>query len=503
MGALQFIPHKNGDAPSITERIIFGVFAAGLFACALHISLIFLRYTIIADVNGLRWRGAWGGWRAVPWDDVRDFYNEARIDTARTKSYVCPTIVTTSGIIKVSADCNNPDELRRMVRERATASRVADWDPLGVRRVDEWPRTFRYWDSTLPPKIITEAAITAAFLAAVGYAFVRMIIWYASVSSAAETRAVAIAMSVGYLVFLSLTVSRARKYLHAWERRGETITVTPETVGYANTTTGETLETSWGGVSDYFYRVRGGGFKEDEYALVLSGADENQIAWRRDVVNSELLLAIVQRYAPKPAFMRDENAVWRNKSVHEKTGGSDPATWSGGAVGMGGRVFTLKNATNAALLSFLCLFCIFLIVMCALTMEEIITGTEKDYRTMAIAVGMTSFTVVGTAYALACFFRVRVETDEIGITQYTVFGKKYLPWYAISDYRERLSPRSSNGNGNGFILVTGRNGTRITIWDTCNGFAELKDEIERYAPPPKTGWRKQPPVWLRGEQRDA
>jgi len=78
----------------------------------------------------------------------------------------------------------------------------------------------------------------------------------------------------------------------------------------------------------------------------------------------------------------------------------------------------------------------------------------------------------------------------MGITQYTPFGKKYLPWFAVADYREWFRNRSATNR----IMIQGQNGVRIVIWEMSSGYTDLKAEIERHAPAPRTGFNPPNPT---------
>ncbi|MBC8138775.1 MAG: hypothetical protein H8F28_23080 [Fibrella sp.] len=440
-----------------------------------------LRTRVRADENGLRWRGVGHGWCSATWKDVRDFYDETRWRNATdNRATSSPTLVISSGLLRVSGDCNNLAEFRRIVRERATSARVAEWEPLGVRRVDEWPQTFRYWDHKSAPKIAVGVVVLFAFLSALGYAFVRLIVWYASVSSRIETISVAVGMLIGYLALLVVSLRVVWMWYTIWKRRDERFTATPETIRHEKMGTGEALEVPWTEISDYFYGVRNEGFKHEGYTLVLRGADEKTIRWNRELLHSERLLAIIQRYAPKPAFMRDENAVWRNRSDREKTGGSDPATWQSGAVGMGGRVFRNRSVLNRCMLAFCT--CILTILPAAAVQE----WSKPGHGQFMGPVQVMGVILAPLLWGWVCYFRTRVETDDMGITHYTPFGKRFLPWFAVADYTELRSKNNVEGDP---VILTGRDGKKMFFWSTLNGYEELRGEIERYAPPPKTGWK--------------
>lgn len=449
---------------------------------------LFTRVT--ADNQGLRWRGIQHGWRSVVWHDVGDYYDENRRLRATEARTVCaPTIDTSGGIIRVPGDCTNLTELRDITREQATSARVSDWLPFGVRRVDEWPQKFRYWNETLPRKIAAEAGLAVLFFGALGYGFLRIIHWFSSRISAADVQPVVLALLLGYLALLSLPVLKAGHHYRMWKRRGEEFTATPETLRYQNTKTGENREVSWAEISDYFYGFRSGGLKHEGFTLVLRGAGEKTFWWSPALLQAERLLAIVQTYAPEPAFMKEKTPSWRSRGKHEKTGGSDPAMWQGGSVGMGGRVFHNRDASGSLVAALLSLFPLFLIGMCV---SEWVQPGAKDERIFALV--MTIGFVLPMIWWWVCYFRTRVETDDMGITHYTPFGKRFLPWFAVADYTDvcdKTNPRMASKNISFLSIVTGRDGKRMFFWSTLNGYEELRAEIERYAPPPKTGWKTQ------------
>lgn len=481
----QFVPGKNGP-PTVGMRLFLAAVIAGTFGFALHLVLLVCRYRIVATGSGLRWRGAWGNWRSLPWNTVTDFYDEVRIDTLNTRPVRCPTIVTDSVKLKVSPDCIGLDDFRRVVREQATAARLTEWEPLGVRRVDDWPQTFGYWDESSGCKIAAGAACCVTFLAVVGFALVRLYSWASSLLSPREALPVAAGLLFGFLAFFTLFLMKVWQWRSVWKRRDELFTTTPETIRYEKVSTGTFLEVPWSEISDYFYGVRNEGLKHEGFTLVLKGADERTIHWNRELLRSGRLLAIVQRYASKPAFMTGENAVWRNRSDHEKTGGSDPATWQGGAIGMGGRVFQNRSISSRILLVFSTLT---LTIFPFAAIHEWNKPAHGQYMGPIQIMGILLMPLV---WGWVCYFRTRVETDDMGITHFTPFGKRFVPWFAVADYtdvRSKSSTTRQNTEGDPTI-VTGRDGKRMFFWSTLNGYEELRSEIERYAPPPKTGWKK-------------
>lgn len=467
---------RDGKPLPLVLGILGGIELAVFAGFGLYTVVHALRTRVRADRSGLRWRSIWHGWRSANWGEITDYYMSGVYSFQTGRSITSPVVVTSSGVIKVLKDLNHLEEFKASVQERATSARVSEWEQLGIRRVDAWPRVFGYWNAAVPRKITLHFCVYGIILALVAFGFMRVVKWYATLSTPAEVHNIILILTLGYFTLAIIPAWTAWQYYTLWKRRGESFTVTPETVCYENPTTNEIRDVPWSEISDYFYNIHSGGFKDDGYTLVLNGADEKHLTWKRGLIESDLLLAIVQKYAPPPRNVRTDEDGWRNKSPHESTGGSDPVTWQGSAVGMGGRVFRQKSATAMQLLSLFSILAVPVIVLCV---SEWLKPGTKDER--ALALGMALTFALPTIWGWICFFCTRVETDDMGITHYTPFGKTYLPWFAVADY-------TGFKKGDYFIL-SGQNGKRMRFYGTLSGYEELRSEIERYAPPPKTGWK--------------
>lgn len=503
-----FLPGKYGEPPPVLGRLFF--IGSGLVPMFFGVLVILrlLRFRIIADETGLRWRDTWHGYRSATWAQVSDYYTDRHYlrrqstDDVPAAYVPMPVIVTDSGVVRTADRLQSSillglDDLKRIVWERATSARVDCWQPLGTRRVDDFPQTFRYWNPGDDTRFAWRMVGHVAFFAALGYVFVRLALSAAAIPfmEADDIWKIAGGLTAAYLTLLSLPVLAVTRYMKAWKRRGESITVTPETVRHEDTVTGVVRESAWRDVSDYFYRASATSSIASRYTLVLPGADEPEISWDVTLYDTAHLLALVQTFASPPGGRNanTDTSTWRDKGIHEKTGGSDPATWQGGAVGMGGRVFRLRGVEVALLLGFGTSFVLFLAIFCicewlapGVKCEWLAPGV-KDERPLAL--GITAFFALPTLWGWVCYFRSRVETDDIGITQYTPLGKKYLPWFAVADYRGWGSKRDRTSSG---ITVEGHNKSRLRLWATLNGYDDLKAEIERYAPAPRTGFNPAP-----------
>jgi len=119
---------------------------------------------------------------------------------------------------------------------------------------------------------------------------------------------------------------------------------------------------------------------------------------------------------------------------------------------------------------------------------SICLGVSSHASAALIILALASPFIFLMLYAWRNFTRVRVETDEMGITLYTLFGKKQLYWFAVEDYGDRVQNKVSDHRT--CLFIQGKDGARIYISPDIIGHRELKREIERYAPPPKTGFTK-------------
>ena len=233
---------------------------------------------------------------------------------------------------------------------------------------------------------------------------------------------------------------------------------------WGDAATGETIEADWHDVTDYFQR-NGDSF------LVLRGASETQIEWSAHLREQDILLAIVQMFAPTPALAGGDK--WRIQTEAEARSGDDPATWQSGAVGIGGRVFHHRSWYHRFLI-------ITGMVIGAFVLLPFVLHPAKE----------TVFAIAGAAalcaWAWYVYFRVRVETDEFGITLIAPLGKTHLTWFAVADYADATGVRGKR------IIITGRSGKRIVLWNILHGFDALREEITKHAPTPATGWTPRP-----------
>ena len=100
------------------------------------------RAQVVADKIGLRWRGL-GKWRAVRWHEVSDYYEALVPGKAWKRDLV---VQTRRGRLRLSRDTwgKGIEALRAPIQQRASHAGTSQWEVLGTRPQDEWPRVFHY-----------------------------------------------------------------------------------------------------------------------------------------------------------------------------------------------------------------------------------------------------------------------------------------------------------------------------------------------------------------------
>lgn len=464
-----------------SDKGIALVFLGCILSITLTLSCRILRCRVIANQKGIQWRGLLHGWRSVSWSEVSDYYQEPKSIGEGGKITRTITVVTSRGNVCISDDWTNDIAFQEYVRKYALQARVSEWERKGVRRIDTWPRTFTYWDSVWLPRVTASLIV---LMIAIGFA----VKWsWKFAHSLAQTMgweqtmpAVYALVTAGFFVLGMSSIFYGR-YVIAYRRRGERFTVSPESLTYENKRTAQQLTVPWSDIVDYHYVERSEGLQHRHYTLVLSGAEERQLIWSPMLRESDLLIAIVQRYAPRPSAIIEEQEGWRAKSKHEQTGGSDPATWKSGAVGLGDRVFAYNTPINIVACAMFLFMGGALLVACMNSQDK----PAHSHFPVFFLVGLAILLGAPALWGLVCSLRSRVEVDSMGITHYTPFGKKHLYWYAVESYKRKgtsASQRTSSGP-NYRMEIKGRDGTRILFWDNIRSYHELSQEVRRLAPP--------------------
>ena len=137
--------------PFAPENILFGCLM-GLPVLTGGISLLVFaqRAYVIADKEGLRWRGL-GRERRVSWGDITDYY----LDSVRRPA---PLVDTPHGQINLSL-WSNLEQLKAAVAAGALHAKSKSWDVRGIRPEDEWPVAFRYTNNSRAMRVVEKAML--------------------------------------------------------------------------------------------------------------------------------------------------------------------------------------------------------------------------------------------------------------------------------------------------------------------------------------------------------
>lgn len=270
--------------------------------------------------------------------------------------------------------------------------------------------------------------------------------------------------SKGVLVWMGLLRHRETK-----QRRRQQITVCPEGLSYRDDS--RQCELVWNDVTD-FYRVPFARKFVPGYRYVIVTADGSfDFTWA--VNEPRLLMAIIAWYAQ---FAHAKE--WRDRESEDLLGGRD-ARWSGGCEGVGERVFRYRTRMNRAMLWLLGTYAV--APLCAFLLDAWFGLSIKRDDSIWVVFGL-----IWVAWVWA-FWRYRtayIQIDSRGITQNTIWGKRFLAWAEVQDYYK------SGGDALIFGSVVGAQ-RRVRFWLGIADADELLDEIARRAVPSRSREWKQ------------
>ena len=126
-----FDPPTNGQLWQ--TWFLFGV--PGTFAVS--VTPYLLRHRIVADENGLRWRGALSGWKRARWDEISDFY----LDSALSKR-PNNVVETPKGNVAFDQDHSAHQELGALIAACARHAPYREWGVKGLRPDETFSLTF-------------------------------------------------------------------------------------------------------------------------------------------------------------------------------------------------------------------------------------------------------------------------------------------------------------------------------------------------------------------------
>lgn len=427
----------------VVDFCVSGVLIAAGAVAALWIS----RACIIADSEGLRWRGI-GGWHASPWDSVTDYHHSPSYGRGGWLF-----IETKAGSLTAVSLLTCLDGLRRIVQEKAAHASAREWWVKGARPEDPWPRTVftspLTWLSLILFSVLL--AVGGVAFAALGVSVLVFIEdYYASGSSLLLSHMMALFFIVQGSIALLLARAQAITALHTLQARGEKLSATPE--GLQKELAGRIVLMAWDDISrvesvrpgDMFrwFRVHADG-ETAEFGSTVSG-------WR-------VLGATLARHAP--ALKRDVSWMFTSSSDYA---GAPKSFWSGAQPGLGQHIHHYRVRGTTV---------VFWHLLGALLLSTVavLAGSPPSSQSV-VAVSLNALVALPLLYALWCWTTSHVRTDETGIEWRGPLGTRRLLWGDVQEFRR-------TGLGAGYVVQGA--GARIVFWNGISEFEDLVREIER------------------------
>jgi uncharacterized membrane protein YjgN (DUF898 family) len=445
------LPDSNfNKSPAIIDKIsefsticLAWLFAALLISLGLWLALRLLRYEVIADEDGLRWRFI-RGWQRASWNQVHDYYY--------AKVYPMQAIIETDyGNIAPDSTLKNLNILQDVIQLKATNARTTKWDVLGARPELDWPRTFEYKPEKHRRGGIVSVILAVLWVAGFVYAF-----WSVRGGLADIWQYSGAVFSILGIVMFILVFSFAPMF--AWiviatqhemmARRAQNITIATAGLIYQNGA--ERIECAWNEVLDYYRDPMAFWSASDDRFVIVTPQGE----WDFTLIEDRFLLQeIIKRYATSAKYSH-----WREYHPRREA-----------LAAQGERVFTYRTRELRPFA-----ICVVPVIMTLIVLGFFLPADETSKQPPP---NRLSFLIVMSPYALCaatfCWMYLvgEIRIVEQGIRQRGISGKKFLAWNEVKQLRRIWS---------GAYEVVGEN--------TCIGFRPsiadvqiLRAEITRRA----------------------
>lgn len=439
---LALLPSSLPSQNDWMNDILFAI----CLAIGVGLAVYLLRAVVLADAQGLRWRGL-GRWHAAAWADITDYHERWPSNKQRV---VLTVVEAGQEKLALRGDLwSHTDALRNSISERATAADCQTWEVWGTRPDRDWPHTFDYHtsDNRMMPVLcglFVALLLMLLFNAWHGITrtFMQLGTGWGLTSCAVLLFGLLPMTLMGYLVFRSAEDLR--------QRRRDTITVSLKGIHYE--CEGICLDSSWADIQDYQLLPRVG---LSVAAACLVTTRQGSFSFTASLSSFRVLQKVIADHATAATSQKWDSAE------QEMLGGGG-SRWSSGCEGVGERVFHYRSRTVRALL----LLPTFLALLPLLGLVLAQAGL--------VAQGPPwSFAVLVWAVTLWCWWRYQaacIQVSATEIAQRTSWGWRYLRWEQV----ERFTLRDDFG-----ILVGGR--TRIRFWISIADAEELQSVIIRRA----------------------
>lgn len=442
-----FAPSNTSAMWGIVSLIALMGFGCCVFAWAL------IRCCVIADKDGLHWRGMFGR-KSCAWPQVQNYYYSGGVNADFW-------VETAAGKVRLN-NLTHLALLRQTIQERAQWSKSREWEEQN-QKTNSNPISVETFKTEC--KSVSGDLFSVAVLAG-------LVFWY--VCNIGLTKALQVTQSVlslGPLLLLSVVAPCVVGLclmiggpIMQWPltracvaRKNQSITLSDSGITWRDAATAQEIQANWEDITDFYVTDIPGWIKHPVLCVVETKRGTFDFLWGKPTATSgrSRLMLQIQQYCARHELRKQ----WRYRSDESK------------AVERKVRLYTHRNRVGA--FSLLVIASVVLAVFLPTLFQYFgLLAPIPAGRGIPPAVDAALFLLSLGFLFWQClgYGRCRVETGEPGLTIHTRFQKHFIAWPDILDYENR----------SGRVFVRGR--------DKCLSFSgpimhwdDLKETITERA----------------------
>lgn len=411
-----------------------------------------MRARIEATDHGLRWRGL-HGWKSCAWREVIDYY---LLDAQEQKTYL---IETPQGKISISPFLAGGEAMARAVASRAVNARVRQWEMLGFRAGDVPPCRFRYYALEIWVMIafFTIGGLTLAFLSVPSHPIAAFNETRQSIGLSWAVASGVLGVFEGLGIGLMIVIYASFLFTSWTALKNANQIIETNATGIMFTDGARRIEARWDQVIQQY------GPPQNIFKMMLSHSysirtEAGNFSVYPFLRNEVLLQRIIRHWVPPNANTRKTNAQM-------DVLGGEASLWSGGVPGIGLRVYHYRTRTNRVYLGALTFFAVLMLFFPWLLQWA---GTAQN-TSDATFVSIDALFVVSTLWSWWRYLTARIEIDDAGILERSVFGPRRLEWTEITSI-----------TNDGAVVTLHGSDTKVRYWVNVADFLGFSSEIERH-----------------------
>ena len=444
--------------------LICGPAAVAFFGCVIYMVASLLREEVLADETGLRWRGAFGPWKSARWDEITDFYLKSG-----------PIIETPQGKCALSSSFVNRAEMMAFIAARAVNAPAREWEMEKYRASKNLTQRFEYWTKThtwMAPMQSLGAVYVLGFLTW-GIFFNAKPTAKTPFSPAWQFDWFSVLMAIFgfgpvFALFVIMVPLIWRDRNRAFARRDEHLEISPRGLSWQR---GQArIDASWQQVRAI--RFVAGDKQTAHFQVETQNGD---FAVWRSLESIGLWVQLVNQFAPHLAV---------EIPVDDPDLGKESATWSGGVVGQGARVFHFRTRDTRLVLWAATVFGRVLPAL-PLLMHFMKTPDDAPSNVPVKFLSIALFLIIlALIYAWMCFQRAAIWANETGLEwRVPLFKNRRVNWSEIESF--------GRDEGTYFLIVGGKKRRLLHLSAPVSAPVrqnELRELIQTRAPNASEKW---------------